>query len=193
MTFPTEAARDDNLNSSDHGNNPSSSSKKKRRKSRDRKRKRRQEQNNMTDDDAVVTATQAPSSDASTEDHILRSNKKKKHKKSKKRSKKKLKTDKTGAHENSTDHEEDTSIPGDESGTSSPNLEGQMVGDTMVLIDRASGKIFSAFERLEESGDRKQIGTIQNGDIQLYSQQEDDLKRSNIQGMSTKDSDDNTT
>ena len=39
------------------------------------------------------------------------------------------------------------------------NLEGHMIGDEMVLIDRSSGKVYSALETTE-NGSRRQVGRL---------------------------------
>eukprot|EP00980_Cylindrotheca_fusiformis_P025823 scaffold14691_cov143-Cylindrotheca_fusiformis.AAC.1 len=52
-------------------------------------------------------------------------------------------------------------------------LEGHMVGDMMVLVDRSTGIVFSATER-SENGQRKDIGRLSKlGSIELHMKQEE--------------------
>ena len=100
--------------------------------------------------------------------------KKKKHKKKKRK--------KTNPSEN-LNGDSDSHHDDDARASSNDNLEGQMVGDTMGLIDRARGSVFSAFERLG-NGDRKQVGVVdQNGDAQLFAA--DDAENANKPRTST--------
>jgi hypothetical protein len=49
-----------------------------------------------------------------------------------------------------------------------PALEGSMIGDNMVLIDRNNGKVYSATDRLE-NGKLKDIGILsKSGSIELH-------------------------
>lgn len=86
--------------------------------------------------------------------------KKRKRKKSKKKKKTKPSDDETVelTEQYPTDDIE-------ESESSSP-LEGSMVGDIMVLIDRTKGVVFSTTDR-DEHGARKQVGIVKDGKIQL--------------------------
>lgn len=53
-----------------------------------------------------------------------------------------------------------------------PPLEGSMVGDRMVLIDRSNGVVFSATER-NDDGTRKQIGGLkEDGRIEIEDDEE---------------------
>ncbi len=60
-------------------------------------------------------------------------------------------------------------------------LEGSMVMDVLVLIDRASAKVFSATEELLENGDRKQIGRLDgNGEVVLFQNTEEKQEKGEI-------------
>jgi hypothetical protein len=82
-------------------------------------------------------------------DTSSRSNKDSPKKKKKKKRKKKSKKE-TSQHGKDSDSEQ-VDAP--------PTLEGAMVDDQMVLIDRTTGKVYSSTEQLE-NGDRKEIGCV---------------------------------
>lgn len=57
-----------------------------------------------------------------------------------------------------------------------PTLEGAMVGDTMVLIDRDGGKVYSATERLG-NGKLKEVGKIsKTGTIEIRKSEKGETK-----------------
>jgi hypothetical protein len=82
-------------------------------------------------------------------DTSSRSNKDSPKKKKKKKRKKKSKKE-TSQHGKDSDSEQ-VDAP--------PTLEGAMVDDQMVLIDRTTGKVYSSTEQLE-NGERKEIGCV---------------------------------
>lgn len=61
-------------------------------------------------------------------------------------------------------------------------LEGSMVMDVLVLIDRANAKVYSATEELSENGERKQIGSLDgNGQVVLFQKTEERRENGKIQ------------
>ena len=61
-------------------------------------------------------------------------------------------------------------------------LEGSMVMDVLVLIDRANAKVYSATEELLENGERKQIGRLDgNGQVVLFQKNEEKRENGTIQ------------
>lgn len=58
---------------------------------------------------------------------------------------------------------------GDETNENEIILEGSMVSDTLVLIDRKAGRVYSATEERLDNGERKQVGRLDGeGQVVLF-------------------------
>lgn len=121
------------------------------------------------ENDSKTPTPTTTSPDQVSNEHVIstadttKTKKKKKSKKKAKRSKKSTDEVQLGDDEPSSD-------------TNNVLLEGEMVGDTMVLVDKINGIVFSALDCNEKDGSRIQIGSYLNGQVTLFSQGDGTLR-----------------
>jgi len=115
-------------------------------------------------------------------EHTLDDSAKKKKKKKKKRKIRQVRSSSTVILSNSKsngsysggDVDSHNGKIGDHNKEDEPVLEGSMVSDVLVLIDRKTGRVFSATEERLKNGERKQVGCLDGkGQVELFQKPEE--------------------
>jgi hypothetical protein len=108
------------------------------------------------------------SKDSLREETYIKREKKKKRNRSSSKEHKAVDNDRPRQKKEKTKVKDEYTVENSPDPLPEPALEGSMIGDTMVLIDRSNGKVYSATDRLE-NGKLKYIGILsKSGSIELH-------------------------